>query len=366
MELVRRRRWWFVSGGAGLVLFIVLLLAYPGRLPGPHVRDWLGLGRKGPPVACTEPPTRPGAIFRPPGLAPAAGSWREEPSDLVARDELRAAVIGQRVYLATGHGHDATSLRTVTVFDVRSRRYVPGPPAPVPLDHAILVSHRGALYLAGGWEKGRPSKRMWTFSPRTRRWRELASMGVPRAAPAAAVMGDRLYVVGGVSTHFEHEANAMRSMDVYDFRTGRWQPGPAMRTPRHHAGAAAVDGRLYVVGGRTGKLFGLAQLERFDPVQRKWASLTPLPWGVGGLGAVAAGGEVVAISGGNDVEGWVTPGTWGFDPRRGTWRRLPDLRIARHSMAAAVAGDRIYVFGGSQCAGFGRTAAAESLAIASR
>lgn len=333
-----------------------------GRLPGPHVRDWLGI-RKGPPPACKGPPKEPGAVYSPAWPAAAPGRWRAEPTDPNPRDELIGAAIGRRVYLPNGFG-PVGPVRTMTVFDTASGRYLPSTPTPVTVHHPVVVGHRGALYLAGGWENRRATRRMWTFSPKTGRWRELAPMRVPRAAAAGAVIGDRLYVAGGVLAPFRgHEANPVRSMEVYDFRTGRWQAGPQMPTARHHAGAAALGGRLYVVGGRAGKLFALAQFESFDPRRGTWTSLPPLPLGVGALAAVATEREVVAISGGNDREGWVTPATWAFDPHRGAWRRLSDLRLARHRMAGAVVGDRIYVFGGFYCPGSGRTGTAESLRV---
>ncbi len=80
---------------------------------------------------------------------------------------------------------------------------------------------------------------------------------------------------------------------------------------------------------------------------------------------VATRDAVIAIGGGDDRQRWVTPAAWSFDPRRNRWIRLPDLRLARHGFGAAVVGQRIYVFGGAPCAGFGTTGAAESLAIPS-
>jgi N-acetylneuraminic acid mutarotase len=183
------------------------------------------------------------------------------------------------------------------------------------------------------------------------------------------VVADRLYAVSGAPRTFpELGAKPYSSLEIYDFRSGRWTPGPPIPTARHHTAAAVVAGKLYVAGGRVPDDFSDNAFERLDPRSGHWEKLPPLPLGAGGLAAVAARGKVVVIGGDDERNwtagrGWVTGSTWSFDPARSRWRRLPDLGVPRHAHAAAVAAGRIYVFGGATCPGFGRTDAAESLPL---
>ncbi len=62
---------------------------------------------------------------------------------------------------------------------------------------------------------------------------------------AAAVVGDRMYVVGG----YDSARNSSSSVFVYDGST--WQRGPALPIAVNHPGAAAIGGDVYVVGGFT-------------------------------------------------------------------------------------------------------------------
>jgi N-acetylneuraminic acid mutarotase len=141
-----------------------------------------------------------------------------------------------------------------------------------------------------------------------------------------------------------------------------------MPTGRHHLAAAALDGMLYVIGGRAPDNFSLSVAERYDPSKGRWQRIPPLPRGAGGLEAVAAGGRVV-VTGGDDEDrlqqggGWVTPAVWSYRPGAPRWRRLPDLSQARHGHAAVGLGGRVYVFEGSPCPGYGRLRSAESLAV---
>ena len=86
-----------------------------------------------------------------------------------------------------------------------------------------------------------------------------------------------------------------------------------------------------------------------------------LPLGVAGVAAVAAGDRVLAISGGDDDKGWVTPATWALGPRG--WERLADLAVPRHGHAAAAANGRAFVFGGAPCAGYGKTDSVETVSL---
>jgi hypothetical protein len=78
---------------------------------------------------------------------------------------------------------------------------------------------------------------------------------MPRAMNnfAAAVLDGRIHAL----RHREH--------DVYDVGTGEWSVAAPMPTSRHGQGAAVVGDRLYAVGGCHEKLFDLDTVEAFAP-----------------------------------------------------------------------------------------------------
>ena len=64
---------------------------------------------------------------------------------------------------------------------------------------------------------------------------------------------------------------------------------------------------------------------------------------------VLAGGECKMGKTYDEVEG--------YDLKNGRWTKLPSLPGPRHGFAAAVAGDKLYLFGGStRCGGGGKVA----------
>ena len=355
----------------GLVLVgLVVLKLSTGigpSLPGPKVREILGLKEMRPkPLPCAarrnvRTPRRP---------RPASGDWRREPSSPLARSEVQGATLGGRIYLPGGQDTTSRSLDMVLAHDPARGRYDWVPPMPARVDHAVVAAHRGELYVAGGYLDGKPVNLVWRYSPESRRWAQLPSMRIARGGHAGGIIDGRLYVASGApSTYPEIFAKPYDTLEVYDIAQSRWSFGPPIPTARHHTSAATLHGKLYVVGGRQTDDFSSSAFERFDPAQNRWERLPPVPVGAGGAGVTAASGEVLAIGGdeeGDDWElggGWVTPAAWAFDPARSSWRRLPDLNLARHSGSVATLGGRVYVFEGSPCVGSGRTPAVESLDV---
>jgi N-acetylneuraminic acid mutarotase len=74
-----------------------------------------------------------------------------------------------------------------------------------------------------------------------------------------------------------------------------------MPTARSGIAVAVMDGKLFVFGGeRVGGTYDTA--EAYDPETNTWATLTPMPMSVHGIGAVAIG-ETIYIPGGATLNG---------------------------------------------------------------
>lgn len=297
-------------------------------------------------------------------------AWQPGPALATPTDEPRGVALDGSVYLLGGvtgieplESGDVVvnEVATVTRFDPATGRYRDVKPMPEPGNHIGTVSHEGALYVLGGFAPrlDRPAKgRFSRYLVAQRRWEELPPMPRPRGAMAVGVIDDRIIVAGGASA-----GRATRRVDAYDLETGRWSRLADMPTAREHVAGAVVDGSLYVLGGRDARTDALDTAASYDPRTDRWERLPPMPVAAGGLDAAAVGGAVIGVGGGNDRAGTVTAAVQRFDIRTGRWSRLPDLRTPRHGHATAVAGDRLWVFGGSPCAYFAATDLVEWLAL---
>jgi hypothetical protein len=354
---------------AGLVVSLLLLgptvaVIAGVTLPGPHVRTWLGIEESPLPELCEYTPSD---VYQPPGK-PSPGHWRFEHDSPTPSPEPGATTIGRYVYLVGGQAPEGTQ-STVLRFDPRSGEYRRETDAPVAIDHPVVTAHDGNLILASGFIDGSdPTNRAWTYSPKTRNWRELPPMRIERGAAAGATAGDRLYVAGGI-TRFGNENEPVRRLEIYDFKKRRWYRGPDMPTPRHHFGVGVVDGKLYFAGGRQPVDEALNAFEEFDPSTNRWYPLPPIPTGTGAPGVTAIDGKVVVSGGGADPVnpdepgGWVLRSAYAYRPGTRDWIRLPDMRRARHGHVAAAADGRLYVFRGAPCPGYGEMSSVESLKL---
>lgn len=342
---------------AGLMTVVLVVGALAAAqvidLPG-HWRTTLGLAEETPNLPCHL------GLYRDSPKSPPVppGHWRFEPELPKTQIEGSAVAIGRVIY--TAGGSRPGNLHTFLAYDTHSGEWSEPSRLPIGLNHSQAVSHRGNLYLAGGYLEGvEPTSSFWKYDPRSNRWTELPPMGQPRGAAAAAVIGDRLYVIDGAPQTYGvgNPRGPYDSLEIYDFKTKSWSSGPDPPIAVHHLGAASLEGKLYIAGGRIDPEESSNEFFSYDPGTENWKRLPSLPPGkYSSLGVVAAGGKLV-VFGGDDELGWkqgggsVTPSAWAFDPQTARWQRLPDLTIERHALGAAAAGGRIYALGGAYCPG---------------
>jgi len=129
-----------------------------------------------------------------------------------------------------------------------------------------------------------------------------------------------------------------------------------MPLARDHMGIAVIDGKIHIVGGRTGgQIDNLHDHDVYDPATDQWTKAAPMPTARSGGAAVYyhglllfAGGECkkrdpnARFGGGEDFDE-----NEGYDPKTNTWMSLAKLPSARQAFAAATVGPVAYFPGGT-------------------
>jgi len=293
-----------------------------------------------------------------------ADRWSALRPAALERTEVAAARVGRFVYVVGGF--ESTSGHTVAAverYDIRRDRWRRMRDMPLALNHPTAVARRGRVYVHGGYrgEAGlsEPTGALLRYDPRSGRWRRLPSSPTPRAAHAAAVVGDRLHVAGGAN-----DSGSLRSHEVYDFRRDRWRIAPGFPGPaRNHTTGVASGGRFYVLAGRDAG--NLADAERYDPRRRDWETLPPLRTPRAGIASVRLRGGRIVVFGGERLEpgGTTIAEVELYDPRRRRWQSLPDMRTPRHGLGAAALGRRVFALQGGTSPGFSFSPAIEFLDV---
>src|SRR5919106_273099 len=189
------------------------------------------------------------------------------------------------------------------------------------------------------------TNRAWAYDPRARTWTRIADLPAPRAAHGMAAIEGKLYVVGGVGRD-------SKALWIYDPATDRWDAARAvLPTQREHLTVTALGGELYAVGGRWDERGNLAVLEIYDPAAGRWARGPDLPTPRSGLTSAVLDGHI-HVTGGESLSLGRTFGEHeAYDPATAKWTVLASLPTPRHGLASGVVSGRWYVIGGGARAG---------------
>jgi serine/threonine protein kinase/N-acetylneuraminic acid mutarotase len=246
-------------------------------------------------------------------------------------------------------------------FDPALDSWKGGEDLPVPVQRAMAVTWEDTPVVLGGWRTDGTNREVATdkvWRVVNSKWVELPPLLQPRAAAAAAVVGDLLVVTGGVDAN----GKLLNTTEIYD--GSGWRLGAPMPTPRKMPGSAS-DGKLvYTVGGTNGTS-DLTAVEAYDPVADTWTPMPALPEGRSDFGVAITDARLVAVGGMSS--GQVLSSVDALDLTTATWTALPDLATARHGSAVAAVGKTVYAIGGSTAAADNQvTASAEALKLAPR
>jgi serine/threonine protein kinase/N-acetylneuraminic acid mutarotase len=287
--------------------------------------------------------------------------WKPITNARVARNATATTQADGTIWIFGGLGSDGAVSGRHEGYDPAIDNWKGGDDLPVPVQHAMSVTWQGTPVVLGGWRaEGTNTKvatdKVWRVV--NSRWVELPPLLQPRAAGAAAVVGDRLVVTGGVGTN----GRLLNTTEVFDGSS--WTLGAEMPTPREMLDAASDDKVVYAVGGNDGAA-DLPTVEAYDPAANTWTSLPALPEPRSDLGVAIADARLVAVGGLS--AGQVLKSVAVMDLATKTWSRLPDMSTARHGMAVAAVEKSVYAIGGSTYAGNTQvTSTAEALKLAPR
>lgn len=154
---------------------------------------------------------------------------------------------------------------------------------------------------------------------------------MPRAllAPAAAVLGGRIFVVGGaVDWNVTGTTNTL----IYNPALNTWSRGVSLPTPIMGAVAAVVNNVLYVFGGEEKSVFTNA-VWAFDPQTKTWSSKSPMPTAEG-PGAVVVKNNIIYVIGG--WNGTRVGNVQSYDPATDTWTEEAPLLTGQSNLVGGL------------------------------
>src|SRR3989442_1086382 len=174
-----------------------------------------------------------------------------------------------------------------------------------------------------------------------RQWTTIPPLNVPRQEVGVAAVEGRVYVIGGIGT----DQQGSKVVEIFDTQAGRWRLGPSFPIPIHHPNVAAVGSKIYVAGGYSDPGFTpVAKVFELDTDTELWTRKADLRRARAAGAAVEYAGRMY-VFGGDTGDRSVTD-TSVYDPSADQWTELRPMPTPRNHMGAAVLRGRIYVVGG--------------------
>lgn len=170
-------------------------------------------------------------------------------------------------------------------------------------------------------------------------------MPTERGEMQAAVLDDRIYVPGGLTGWGESTVQHA----AYDPEADAWEALAPLPEPRNHHAVAAVDGRVFVLGGNDDVLFDPPSRDvvAYDPDGDRWTDRAPLPDGRWGHEAVVVDGTLFVV-GGHVDEDDEPADTLAYDSAADAWERRAAVPTQRDHLSVEARGGDVYAAGGRQ------------------
>jgi N-acetylneuraminic acid mutarotase len=285
-----------------------------------------------------------------------AGTWTLARPMSTVRSHCAAAVHQDRIYVFGGGGHAFAALNSAECYDPKTDRWSPIASMPTARSGIVAVNFQNRIYvMGGGFKKPDGTFQFLTvveiYDPERDSWTKGPDLQRRHDAPAATVMGGRIYLVGG---HLPDTPGgpltdpAFNFAEVFDVVNGRWLELSPMPTPRFSLAAVPWEGKVLAMGGgafRDNAFRNFDVIEAYNPSKGEWETsiIGALPWPAAGVAAVVATGAI-HVFGGNDGTG-IQPKAARYTPETG-WTMLPPMREPRAAAAAVTLAGPTYLIGG--------------------
>ena len=130
--------------------------------------------------------------------------------------------------------------------------------------------------------------------------------------------------------------------------SGEWKQFYSLNTPRAGASSVVLDGKIYVLGGKTINNKVLNTVECFDPGQGMWIenALPPFETERYNAAAVVFNGKIFLIGGRSSKE--ILEDVEVFDPVQNSWKHVQNIHEGREGHVAFIMNERIYIIGGQE------------------
>ncbi|KAM4696565.1 kelch-like protein 9 [Rhinophrynus dorsalis] len=214
-------------------------------------------------------------VFR---FDPRNGSWLQVAGMLERRTRFHAEVVSDYIIAVGGGSLLGHLTHTVEEYHPSLNHWEFTAPFPMPLADHRGTTHKGILYISGGFSSGRTLNDVYSYLPRLKCWVVNRSMTFARCDHGMATIGDKIFCIGGRTLHKAKEWIHVNETEVYSPAADQWTT--VMLSPFNCCQFSITrhESKLYIVGG--GSLRNMNKEDGvfiYDPEAKTWMKAGSLP-----------------------------------------------------------------------------------------
>ncbi len=283
-------------------------------------------------------------------------SWSDLPPMPTARGGFGLAVVAGKIYAIGGLNGEDLPLSTVEEYSPQKREWITRASMPTPRSGFALAVFDNKIFCIGGTVGGAGYiGNNEVYDPATNTWHTKTSMPTPRADLAAEMVNGKIYLMGGKHyssiTPFYNETNIN---EVYDPATDTWATKSPLLTGVLGPASAVMGTKIYLLGGsrqpssiENTVIVNTNQV--YDTETDTWSQAAALPKTSSYGAATVTTGllaplRIYLVGGFSD--GDFSGKTDVYDPQTNTWSSGQAMPTHRAYLCLVMVNDVLYAAGG--------------------
>ncbi|KAF1567061.1 Kelch-like protein 13, partial [Eudyptes chrysocome] len=214
-------------------------------------------------------------VFR---FDPRDTSWLQVASMLERRTRFHADVLSDRIFAVGGGTLLGTLTRTMELYQPADNKWEFAAPFPTPIADHAGTTHKGILYISGGFSGGKTLRDTYSYLPRLRRWIGNSAMAFTRCDHGMATVRDKIFCIGGRTLKGAEEWIHVNETEYYCPVSNQWTTLTLSPFNCCQFSITAHESTLYLAGG--GSLQHMQKEDSvflYDTEGRVWKKASPLP-----------------------------------------------------------------------------------------
>lgn len=204
----------------------------------------------------------------------------------------------------------------------------------------------GKIYTIGGVQ----SKTVDQYDVETDEWKDFfPSLRHCRVAHGVVVHNNKIFVTGGSAKANANFGPGLYEMEYISLDDNNnvlhdWKVAGTMKEGRSFLGSAAIDGKVYSVGGCLSENYSTTEV--WNPDTGQFVEVAKSLTKRDSQGLAVINGEIFSIGGYDNISNKYLNCVEKYSPTLDCWSRVPPMNVARRSPGVVNYRNRLYVVGG--------------------